>query len=101
MLCLGRAPETEDVHFCVGAQRSIQAGPVGGKQVTTGDNAEELPVIVYAMIGPSAPNGLPLPMATAADSGFRNMGRGGIMLCPCSTRSITSGIPWPRIAFEP
>ena len=54
-----------------------------------------------AMIGPSAPNGPPVPIAIAADSGLRISTRAGIRLWPKSTRSITSGIPWPRIAAEP
>jgi hypothetical protein len=54
-----------------------------------------------AMIGPSAPNGPPVPMATAAESGFRNITRGGMRLSPCSTFSITSGMPWPRMAADP
>jgi len=33
-----------------------------------------------AMIGPSAPNGPPVPMAIAAESGFRKVTRGGIRL---------------------
>src|SRR6185437_1968416 len=54
-----------------------------------------------AMIGPSAPNGPPVPIATAADSGLRNMIFGEIRLRLNSTRSITSGMPWPRIAAAP
>jgi len=53
------------------------------------------------MIGPSAPNGPPVPMETAADSGLRNVIRFGILLSFSSTCSIASGIPCPRIAFEP
>ncbi len=33
-----------------------------------------------AMTGPSAPNGPPVPMEIAADSGFRNVNRAGILL---------------------
>ncbi len=54
-----------------------------------------------AMIGPSAPNGPPVPMATAADNGFRKVTLGEILLSPWSTRSIASGIPCPRIAGVP
>ena len=54
-----------------------------------------------AMIGPSAPNGPPVPMATAAESGFRNVMRGGMRLWLVSTCSIASGMPCPRMAFEP
>ena len=35
-----------------------------------------------AMMGPSAPNGPPVPMAMAADSGFSTMTRAGIWLSP-------------------
>ena len=54
-----------------------------------------------AMIGPSAPNGPPVPIAIAAESGFRNVSRGGMRLLLKSTCSMASGMPWPRIAFEP
>ena len=54
-----------------------------------------------AMIGPSAPNGPPVPIATAAESGLRNMMRGAMRLRAYRTRSITSGMPCPRIAAAP
>ncbi len=54
-----------------------------------------------AMMGPSAPNGPPVPMAMAAESGFRNVIRAGMRLSLKSTCSIASGMPWPRIALEP
>ncbi len=54
-----------------------------------------------AMIGPSAPNGPPVPIAIAAESGLRNVMRGGMRLSLRSTCSIASGMPWPRIACEP
>ena len=54
-----------------------------------------------AMIGPSAPNGPPVPMEMAADSGLRNSTRGAMRLRLVSTCSIASGMPWPRIAGEP
>src|SRR6185437_2604669 len=54
-----------------------------------------------AMIGPSAPNGPPVPMAIAADSGLRNMIFGEMRLRLYSTRSITSGMPCPRMAAAP
>ena len=53
------------------------------------------------MIGPSAPNGPPVPIAMAAESGFRNVTRAGMRLSLKSTCSIASGMPWPRMAFEP
>ena len=49
------------------------------------------------MIGPSAPNGPPVPMAIAADSGLATAVRGAIRLCWSSTASIASGMPWPRM----
>ena len=49
------------------------------------------------MIGPSAPNGPPVPMAIAADSGLATAVRGAIRLWRVSTASIASGMPWPRI----
>ena len=54
-----------------------------------------------AMIGPSAPNGPPVPMAIADESGFKKINRGWIRLWLKSTCSIASGMPWPRIAFDP
>ena len=49
------------------------------------------------MIGPSAPNGPPVPMAIADDSGLAMAVRGAMRLCRTSTASIASGMPWPRI----
>jgi hypothetical protein len=54
-----------------------------------------------AMIGPSAPNGPPMPMAMAAEIGFRKVTRGGIRLCPNRICSMASGMPWPRMAADP
>ena len=54
-----------------------------------------------AMIGPSAPNGPPVPIEMAAESGLRNVMRAGMRLSLKSTCSIASGMPWPRIAAEP
>ena len=54
-----------------------------------------------AMIGPSAPNGPPVPIAIAAESGLRNVTRAGMRLSLKSTCSIASGMPWPRMALEP
>lgn len=54
-----------------------------------------------AMIGPSAPNGPPVPMATAEDTGFSQVTRGGMRLSLRRICSIASGMPWPRIAVEP
>ena len=53
------------------------------------------------MMGPSAPNGPPVPMEIAAESGFKNVIRGGMRLWLVRTCSIASGMPCPRIAFEP
>ncbi len=52
------------------------------------------------MIGPSAPNGPPVPMAIAADSGLASAARGAIRLWRSSTASIASGMPWPRITGD-
>ncbi len=54
-----------------------------------------------AMIGPSAPNGPPVPIEMADEMGFRKVTRAGMRLSLVRTCSIASGIPWPRIAFEP
>ena len=51
------------------------------------------------MIGPSAPNGPPVPMAMAAESGFRMATLASIRLREVNTASIASGMPWPLI-FE-
>ena len=53
------------------------------------------------MIGPSAPNGPPVPMATAAETGFNAATRGWILLPPRRIASIASGMPCPRIFSEP
>ena len=54
-----------------------------------------------AMIGPSAPNGPPVPMATAAESGLSKVTRAGMRLPLSSTCSMASGMPWPRMAADP
>ena len=54
-----------------------------------------------AMIGPSAPNGPPVPIEIAAESGFSNVTRAGMRLSFRSTCSIASGMPCPRMAFDP
>ena len=52
------------------------------------------------MIGPSAPNGAAVPMATAADTGLATAVRGAIRLCFVSTASIASGMPCPRMTGD-
>jgi hypothetical protein len=54
-----------------------------------------------AMIGPSAPNGPPVPIAIAELSGLRNVIRAGMRLSLVSTCSIASGMPCPRMALDP
>ena len=54
-----------------------------------------------AIIGPSAPNGPPVPMEMAAEMGFNNVIRGGMRLSSMIIFSIASGIPCPRMAFDP
>ena len=49
------------------------------------------------MMGPSAPNGAPVPIAIAADSGLAMAVLGAIRLWRRSTASMASGIPWPRM----
>ena len=53
------------------------------------------------MIGPSAPNGPPVPIEIADDSGLSSATRGWIRLRPIRIASIASGMPWPRIFSEP
>lgn len=53
------------------------------------------------MIGPSAPNGPPLPITTPDDSGLRIATFGDMRLLPNRIASIASGMPWPRIFSEP
>ena len=53
------------------------------------------------MIGPSAPNGPPVPIEIAEESGFRTATLGCIRLPPIRIASIASGMPWPRIFSEP
>ena len=53
------------------------------------------------MIGPSAPNGPPVPIAIAAEIGLSTATRGCTRLPPSRIASIASGMPWPRIFSEP
>ena len=53
------------------------------------------------MIGPSAPNGPPVPIAIAEASGFSSATRGCTLLPVTRIDSIASGMPWPRIFSEP
>ncbi len=53
------------------------------------------------MIGPSAPNGPPVPMLTALAMGFKMARRGWTLLPLMRMFSIASGIPCPRICSEP
>ena len=53
------------------------------------------------MIGPSAPNGPPVPIAIAAEIGFSSATRGAMRLRFTNTASIASGMPWPRIFDVP
>ena len=53
------------------------------------------------MIGPSAPNGPPLPMAMADDRGLSRATLGAMRLWPIRIASSASGMPWPRIFSEP
>ena len=46
-----------------------------------------------AMIGPSAPNGPPVPIEMAAETGFRMVSRAGMRLWLVRIRSIASGMP--------
>ena len=52
------------------------------------------------MIGPSAPNGPPVPMATAADVGFATAAGARCGSAACRTASIASGMPWPRMTGD-
>ena len=49
------------------------------------------------MMGPSAPNGAPVPIAMAAEIGLAMAVRGEMRLCLVSTASMASGMPWPRM----
>ncbi len=53
------------------------------------------------MIGPSAPNGPPVPIDIAEEIGFSAATFGSIRLCPIRIASMASGIPWPRIFSDP
>ncbi len=53
------------------------------------------------MIGPSAPNGPPVPMETAEDKGLRMATLRSSRLRPSRMASMASGIPWPRILSLP
>ena len=53
------------------------------------------------MMGPSAPKGPPVPIAIAAERGFRIATFASIRLRDVRTASIASGIPWPLIFSDP
>ena len=53
------------------------------------------------MIGPSAPNGPPVPIEMAEDRGLSIATFGDIRLLPNRIASIASGMPWPRIFSDP
>ena len=53
------------------------------------------------MIGPSAPNGPPVPIEIAEDSGLRIATFADMRLWPMRIASSASGMPWPRIFSEP
>src|SRR3546814_766530 len=53
------------------------------------------------IIGPSAPNGPPVPMEIAAERGFRMVTRGGILLRVVRICYMALGIPGPRLALAP
>ena len=53
------------------------------------------------MIGPSAPNGPPEPIAIADETGLRIATFGLIRLRPIRIASIASGMPCPRIRSDP
>ena len=53
------------------------------------------------MIGPSAPNGPPVPMEIAEEIGLSSATLGSTRLLPRRIASSASGIPWPRIFSEP
>ena len=53
------------------------------------------------MIGPSAPNGPPVPIEIAEESGFNTATFGDMRLRPIKIASIASGMPWPRMRSDP
>ena len=53
------------------------------------------------MIGPSAPNGPPVPIEIAEESGFSTATFGWIRLRLMRIASSASGMPWPRIFSDP
>ncbi len=53
------------------------------------------------MIGPSAPNGPPVPMLIAAETGLSSATCGATVLPWVRIASIASGMPCPRIFSEP
>ena len=53
------------------------------------------------MIGPSAPNGPPLPITMPDDSGLSTATFGDMRLLPNRIASIASGMPCPRIFSDP
>ena len=54
-----------------------------------------------AMMGPSAPNGPPVPIAIAEERGLSRATFASMRLRPIRIASIASGMPWPRIFSDP
>ena len=54
-----------------------------------------------AIMGPSAPKGPPVPIEMAAETGFKYVMVGLILLLLVYFCSMASGMPWPRIALDP
>ena len=52
------------------------------------------------MIGPSAPKGPPVPMATAAETGLARRTRGRMRLSRSTIASSDSGMPWPLMTGD-
>ena len=87
-----------DMPAAAPATRSVfRSAAVSSKNWATRD--PKAPPVM--MIGPSAPNGPPLPIEMAAERGLRTARRGSTRLPPIRIDSIASGMPWPRMRSEP
>ena len=91
-------PNVADMPAAAPAARSVLRSSAETRSTCPTSDPSAPPV---AMMGPSAPKGPPVPMEMAAESGLRNVTRAGMRLSLKSTCSMASGMPWPRMAFDP
>ena len=70
-----------------------QCNSAGTRHRHPSERAADIERTPVTTMGPSAPNGPPVPMAMAADMGLATAVRGAMRLCRVSTDSMASGMP--------